>query len=69
MDPSPGPAAGSGLLAEVDADLSEVFTQTGAETPHHGGRHLGFPASVKDGAWLRQPGVPAARWDPPRPES
>lgn len=38
----PGPLAGRGGLAKMDADLPQVFTQSGAEAPHYGGRHLGF---------------------------
>lgn len=44
----PGPLAGRGGLAEMDADLPQVFTQSGAETPHYGGRHLGFLVSRTD---------------------
>lgn len=54
---SPGPLASRGNLAEVDADLSEVFSQTGADVSHCDGRHLGFTVSVKDGAWIIRPRV------------
>lgn len=32
----------------MQADLSEVFTQSGAQTPHHGGRHLSFLSRTEE---------------------
>lgn len=61
---SPRPLAGRWALAEVDPNLSEVFGQTWAETSHCGGRHLGFPESVKDGRWVREPRVWPDRCEP-----
>lgn len=58
---SPGPLTGRGGLAEVDADFTEVSTQTGAQAPHCGGRHLSFLVSVKDRRGVYLPGVYTAR--------